>query len=111
MIPDDLVGTLGAMPAEWSATSDDVAIRSMFYGGTDPFPPQPLTSQHFKEQVGLYHIRVDPESLLPGIDGLKPEDEKPASPPPLKWRGLRRVHAVNWIRPTMTSESGVVGSP
>ena len=28
-------------------------------------------------------------------NGLKPEDEKPASPPPLKWRGLRRVHAVN----------------
>jgi hypothetical protein len=27
-------------------------------------------------------------------NGLKPEDEKPASPLPLKWRGLRRVHAV-----------------
>ena len=25
------------------------------------------------------------------VNGLKPEDEKPASPPPLKWGGLRRV--------------------
>jgi hypothetical protein len=39
-------------------------------------------------------MREYSDRVLPGIDGLKPEAEKPASPPPLKWRGLRRVHAV-----------------
>jgi hypothetical protein len=39
--PNDLGGTLGAMPAEWSATSRDVATRSPFPEGTDPFSPQP----------------------------------------------------------------------
>ena len=37
-------------------------------------------------------------SVLPGIDGLKPRGEKPASPLPLKWGGLRRVLPIKTMK-------------
>jgi hypothetical protein len=50
---------------------------------------QRVVKEHFYYERAAYFVRA-----VVSNSGWKPEDEKPASPPLLKWRGLRRVYTV-----------------
>ena len=46
---NDLVGALGAIPAEWFATSHDVTTRLMFSSGADSFSPANRRISHYQK--------------------------------------------------------------
>src|SRR5262249_25155462 len=70
MNPNDLAGTLGAMPAEWSATSHDVTTRLMSDEGADPFPPQPAEHHVSTEPLQDTRIHISISRLEPRIRGI-----------------------------------------
>jgi len=48
LIPNDLVGALGAIPAAWWRTSHDVLARLMFSSRADSFSPANRVHPHYQ---------------------------------------------------------------